>query len=87
MSRKTAECEQPEKYKSEMFHGYDSDGTMMRIGCMNMMLHDVDQPQMQKCNSLSDDNKDADCYSLCLANPPLQAVWMPTTSPSRSVRR
>jgi type I restriction enzyme M protein len=46
-----------------MFHGYDSDGTMMRIGCMNMMLHDVDQPQMQKCNSLSDDNKDADCYT------------------------
>jgi type I restriction enzyme M protein len=58
------------KYKSEIFHGYDSDGTMMRIGCMNMMLHDVDDPQMLKCNSLSDDNKDADCYSLCLANPP-----------------
>jgi type I restriction enzyme M protein len=58
------------RYKSEMFHGYDSDGTMMRIGCMNMMLHDVDQPQMQKCNSLSDDNKDTDRYTLCLANPP-----------------
>jgi type I restriction enzyme M protein len=59
-----------QKYKSEMFHGYDSDGTMMRIGCMNMMLHDVDQPQMQKCNSLSDDNRDTDRYTLCLANPP-----------------
>lgn len=58
------------KYKSEMFHGYDSDGTMMRIGCMNMMLHDVEQPKMLKCNSLSDDNKDTDYYTLCLANPP-----------------
>jgi type I restriction enzyme M protein len=57
-------------YKNEIFHGYDSDGTMMRIGCMNMMLHDVDQPQMKKCNSLSDDNKDTNRYTLCLANPP-----------------
>ncbi|MBP7098414.1 MAG: N-6 DNA methylase [Prevotella sp.] len=58
------------KYKSEIFHGYDKDDTMMRIGCMNMMLHNVDKPQMLKCNSLSDDNEDNDRYTLCLANPP-----------------
>lgn len=58
------------RYKSEMFHGSDSDGTMMRIGCMNMMLHDVDFPQIQKRNSLSDENKDTGKYTLCLANPP-----------------
>lgn len=58
------------RYKSEMFHGSDSDGTMMRIGCMNMMLHDVDFPQIQKRNSLSDENQDTGKYTLCLANPP-----------------
>ncbi|MDO4160939.1 MAG: N-6 DNA methylase [Prevotellaceae bacterium] len=58
------------RYKSEIFNGSDSDGTMMRIGCMNMMLHDVDRPQIQKRNSLSADNEDTNKYTLCLANPP-----------------
>lgn len=62
--------ENAKRYKSEMFHGSDSDGTMMRIGCMNMMLHDVDFPQIQKRNSLSDENQDTSKYTLCLANPP-----------------
>ncbi len=58
------------RFKSEIFHGSDSDSTMMRIGCMNMMLHDVDQPQIHHRNSLSNDNSDTSCYTLCLANPP-----------------
>lgn len=58
------------RYKSEIFNGFDSDGTMMRIGCMNMMLHDVDNPQILKHNSLSDENNDTNKYTLCLANPP-----------------
>lgn len=59
-----------ERYKSEIFHGSDSDGTMMRIGCMNMMLHDVERPQIFQRNSLSDENTDTNMYTLCLANPP-----------------
>jgi type I restriction enzyme M protein len=43
---------------------------MMRIGCMNMMLHDVIDPQLFYRNSLSDENKDTNKYTLCLANPP-----------------
>ena len=43
---------------------------MMRIGCMNMMLHDVDEPQLYYRNSLSDENNDTNKYTLCLANPP-----------------
>ena len=27
-----------------MFHGFDFDGTMLRIGSMNMLLHGVEQP-------------------------------------------
>ena len=29
---------------NEMFHGYDMDRTMLRIGAMNMMTHGVDNP-------------------------------------------
>lgn len=61
---------QLDRYRKEIFHGSDSDASMVRIGCMNMMLHDVDEPQVYYRNSLSDDNKDANRYTLCLANPP-----------------
>lgn len=58
------------RFRSEIFHGSDSDASMMRIGCMNMMLHDVDEPNLCYRNSLSDENNDTNCYTLCLANPP-----------------
>ena len=59
-----------QQFRSEMFHGSDSDASMMRIGCMNMMLHDVDEPNLYYRNSLSDENNDTNKYTLCLANPP-----------------
>lgn len=59
-----------QRFRSEIFHGSDSDASMMRIGCMNMMLHDVDEPQLYYRNSLSDENHDTNKYTLCLANPP-----------------
>ena len=58
------------RYRSEMFYGSDSDASMMRIGCMNMMLHEVDEPNLYYRNSLSDENNDTNKYTLCLANPP-----------------
>lgn len=58
------------RFRSEIFHGSDSDASMLRIGCMNMMLHDVDEPNLYYRNSLSDENNDTNRYTLCLANPP-----------------
>ena len=58
------------RFRTEIFHGSDSDASMMRIGCMNMMLHDVDEPQLYYRNSLSAENNDTNKYTLCLANPP-----------------
>lgn len=58
------------RYRSEMFYGSDSDASMMRTGCMNMMLHEVDEPNLYYRNSLSDENNDTNKYTLCLANPP-----------------
>jgi len=57
-------------YKSGLLHGFDTDSTMLRIGAMNLMLHGVDNPDVEYKDSLSTDNTDENRYSLCLANPP-----------------
>lgn len=62
--------ENSEHYKSGMLHGFDTDATMLRIGAMNLMLHGVDNPDIEYRDSLSTDNTDENKYSLCLANPP-----------------
>lgn len=59
-------------FHNEMFHGYDMDNTMLRISAMNMMLHNVDNPQIKYLDSLSEDNRDRAKYSLILANPPFK---------------
>ena len=53
-----------------MLHGFDTDQTMLRIGAMNLMLHGVDNPDIEYKDSLSTDNTDTEKYTLCLANPP-----------------
>ena len=57
-------------YMNNMFHGYDMDRTMLRIGAMNMMTHGIDNPIIEYRDSLSDQNPDTGKYSLILANPP-----------------
>lgn len=58
------------RYEGDMFHGYDNDETMLRIGAMNLLLHNITNPQIEKIDSLSVDNQDRDRYSLIMANPP-----------------
>lgn len=54
-----------------MFHGYDFDNTMLRIGSMNMALHGVENPDIRYKDSLAQDHAgDEEAYSLILANPP-----------------
>ena len=59
-------------YMNHMFHGYDMDRTMLRIGAMNMMTHGIDNPYIEYRDSLSDQNTDREKYSLILANPPFK---------------
>lgn len=61
-----------EHYMNYMFHGFDMDRTMLRIGAMNMMTHGVDNPYIEYRDSLSDQNPDRKKYSLILANPPFK---------------
>ena len=68
--KELARKENAEHYKNTMFYGFDTDQTMLRIGAMNMMLHGVDNPNINYQDSLSEDNQDKNLYSLVLANPP-----------------
>jgi type I restriction enzyme M protein len=54
-----------------LFHGFDFDNTMLRIGSMNMLLHGVESPNITYRDSLSQDHAgEEEKYTLVLANPP-----------------
>lgn len=58
-------------FHGNMFHGFDFDTTMLRIGSMNMILHGAESPNITYRDSLAEDHaEDACTYSLVLANPP-----------------
>ena len=58
-------------FHNDMFHGFDFDPTMLRIGSMNMTLHGIDNPDISYRDSLAEEHgTDAGKYSLILANPP-----------------
>lgn len=59
-------------FNNTMFNGNEIDSTMLRIGTMNMLLHDVDNPQIDYRDSLSKTNKEREKYTLVLANPPFK---------------
>ncbi len=62
---------QRKHFHNGMFHGFDFDPTMLRIGSMNMSLHGVDNPDISYRDSLAQEHDaDAGRYSLILANPP-----------------
>jgi len=62
-----------EHFNNQMFHGFDFDGTMLRIGSMNLMLHGIEQPIIEARDSLSEDHAGVeDSFTMILANPPFK---------------
>lgn len=62
---------QRKHFHNSMFHGFDFDGTMLRIGSMNMLLHGIESPDIRYRDSLSQGaGEEEGLYSLILANPP-----------------
>jgi type I restriction enzyme M protein len=56
--------------------GYDSDSgmVMLRIGCMNMILHGIESPRFFYTDSLSKAFKEEKQYEVVLANPPFKGA-------------
>ena len=53
------------------FTGYDSDASMSRIGSMNMQLHGIENPTIERRDSLAEEHALGEGgYTLVLANPP-----------------
>lgn len=62
-----------EKYLTgEFFTGYDNDRTMVRIGWMNMILHGIENPSIERRDSLGKSLPETESgkYKIVLANPP-----------------
>ena len=58
--------------REETFFGYDFDTTMVRIGLMNLMLHGITQPHIERRDTLSKKYNEDDQYDVILANPPFK---------------
>ena len=62
---------QRQHFNQSMFHGFDFDGTMLRIASMNMLLHEIEHPDIRYRDSLAENvAEEAEHYSMILANPP-----------------
>ncbi|WP_026204550.1 type I restriction-modification system subunit M [Actinomycetospora chiangmaiensis] len=62
---------QRQHFHHRMFHGFDFDSTMLRIGSMNMLQHGVAAPDIRYRDSLSEGaSEETGRYTLILANPP-----------------
>jgi type I restriction enzyme M protein len=60
-----------EHFHHDLFHGFDFDNTMLRIGSMNLLLHGVENPDIRYRDSLSQDHAgEEERYTLVMANPP-----------------
>ena len=64
------ESDEAHHMRTSMINGYDTDQTMLRIGAMNLLLHDITAPELAWRDSLSEQNEDQSCYTLVMANPP-----------------
>ena len=54
----------------ESLYGYDIDATMVRLGLMNLMMHGIDEPNIDYQDTLSKSYDEESAYDIVLANPP-----------------
>lgn len=60
-------------FQERVFMGMEFDPTMIRIGSMNMILHGIDNPNLQDVDALSEANNSfTNKATLVLANPPFK---------------
>lgn len=54
----------------ESLYGYDIDATMVRLGLMNLMMHGINEPNIDYQDTLSKSYNEESAYDIVLANPP-----------------
>lgn len=66
------QAENEQYFTGQNFVGYDMDRTMVRIGWMNLILHGVENPKIDRRDALSKSMSDeeSNSYDYILANPP-----------------
>jgi type I restriction enzyme M protein len=52
------------------FYGFDIDTTMVRLGLMNLMMHGIDEPNIDYKDTLSKSYNEDNQYDVVMANPP-----------------
>ena len=73
-----------EYFNHGLFHGFDFDNTMLRIGAMNMLLNGVENPDVSYRDSLSEDSaSEEDKYTWSWPTRPSPTRWI-TRAPAAS---
>jgi type I restriction enzyme M protein len=71
---------------STMLHGRDINDTMLRVGCMNLLINDIDGADIRHMNSLGREQTEEDGkYTVVLASPPFSGT-MDLKSVSRALQ-
>lgn len=66
-----------EQLRAKTFYGFDFDTTMVRLGLLNLILHDIRIPQIDYFDTLSkryDEERGGEKYRYILANPPFKGI-------------
>ncbi|MCC7570338.1 type I restriction-modification system subunit M [Candidatus Micrarchaeota archaeon] len=58
--------------REETLYGYDFDDVMLKISLMNLMMHGINNPNVEQRNTLSKRYDESNCYDVILANPPFK---------------
>lgn len=69
-SRSALLTEDVKQILEDSLYGYDIDSTMVRLGLMNLMMHGIDNPNIDYKDTLSKGYREPGEYDVVLANPP-----------------
>ncbi len=58
--------------REDTLYGYDFEQTMIRISMMNLMMHGINDPQIEQINTISTRFNESNFYDVVLANPPFK---------------
>ncbi|MBU1087165.1 MAG: type I restriction-modification system subunit M [Candidatus Omnitrophica bacterium] len=58
--------------REKTFYGYDFEATMVRLSLMNLLLHGITCPQIDRVDTLSKKYNEDNKYDVMLANPPFK---------------